>query len=294
MFRYGLPVWHGNISSIEDEVERAATLGFDYVEVSLDFPWPETLGKTELRKIFSAARKNEIAFSFHAPPAGMEIGSPRELIRMASVEFMANLLSWTRQFSPLYFNFHGDAGEDFSGLSEEEVEMAVLRASVQSCGEIAAVGKKLGIVATFENTPEPLFGMGAYVEAIVNSSKVNFCLDVGHAGIINWVTNEAVGKDDRHLSKWVSALGKRMAAVHFHNIKKGIDHYPVFSGELDLAAQMKLLKKKTRAKFMTIEVLKEARGPVEKVSDRTLVRCLDLVKAWEAGGKTGKGEGAGK
>jgi sugar phosphate isomerase/epimerase len=279
-FKYGLPVWYGNIDSIDEEIERARRLGFDYVEISLDFPLPEILGKREIAKILATGRKNRISFAFHAPPAGLEIGSPRTEIRKAATDFTIGLMRWTKRFKPLYFNLHGDAGED-DVVGNELGELTALAACAKSCMEIKKAGKRMGIVPTFENTPDPLFGLSSSVDAVL-SSGMALCFDIGHAEIVNEISTEALGKEDRPLKKWVSLHGARMRAIHFHNIKRGSDHFPLFSGDINMEKSFKLLSG-SAAKFMTIEIIKEAGGPVEKVSDKTLARCLGMVKGWEKG-----------
>ncbi|MFH0961374.1 MAG: TIM barrel protein [archaeon] len=283
--KFGLPVWYGNISSIEDEIERAASLGFDYVEVSLDYPWPELLGKRDIEKILFTARKEGIEFAFHAPPEGIEIGSPWQELRISSVNFLKNLLKWTKQFKPAYFNFHGDCGETL-GADNLVWLSAVLNSSRKSCFELGRFSKKLGIPATFENTPDPIFGLASNNDFILEATGIGLCFDFGHSTIVNKLSRKAVEREDRSPKDWGRTYGKRIRALHLHAVKGLGDHYPFSSGNTELRRQFKQLIKGARAGHTLIEVMKESKGRVRKVSDKTFRNCLETARKWAGGGDT--------
>lgn len=277
-FLFGLPVWYGNINSIEEEIGRAAGLGLDYVEISLDYPWPEILGKREIASLVSLGKREGMSFAFHAPPAGVEIGSPRNEIRKEAVRFMKSLMKWTCSFSPLYFNFHGDAGE---AVEESEVAMlASVAACAKSCADLREYGRRTGVLPVFENTPDVVFGTSYSVDAIL-SSGIGFCFDIGHSQIMNDAMEEGLGRIDRPLARWVSDAGARMKALHIHNVKNQGDHYPLRTGEIDFR-RAGLLLAKTSARYVTLEILKEVKGAVHKVSDRTISRSLEDARKWLA------------
>ncbi len=287
--KFGLPVWHGNIESIESEIRRAYLLGFDYVEISLDYPWPETLSKSRIKKIVGLARDLGIGIAFHAPPEGVDIGSPFPETRKNSVKFLLFLVKWSKQFGPLYLNFHGSAGEQFSPSDDDLFLGAVLSATRRSAREISSGARKLRVPVTFENTPDPIFGISRNIDFILGSG-VSLCLDIGHSEIINCVSKKVLGKEDRQYKKWAKLSGKRILTIHLHKVKRGSDHYPFSKKDRELGKGYGALARNSRAKFTTIEIMKEEHGAVHKVSDRTMKSCLEAARSWtgEEGEDPGK------
>lgn len=282
--KFGLPVWHGNIESIEGEIRRANSLGFDYVEISLDCPWPETLSKSRIKKIVGLAQDLGIGIAFHAPSEGVDIGSPFPETRKTAVKFVLFLVKWSRQFSPLYLNFHGSAGEQFSPSEDDLFRGAVLSATRRSAREISSSARKLKVPVTFENTPDPVFGISGNIDFILGSGA-RFCLDMGHSEIINCISKKALGKEDRQYGKWAKLSGKRILTIHLHRVKRGRDHYPFSKKDRELGQGYGTLVRNSRAKFTTIEIMKEERGAVHKVSDRTMKACLETARMWAKGGR---------
>lgn len=284
--KFGLPVWYGNITSLEDEIERVGSLGFDYVEISLDYPWPELVGKPERKRLASIGKKAGVHFAFHAPPEGVEIASPSEAVRKAAVGFLKRQMKWCRDFKPAYFNFHCESGEDY-GIYDNETEgdvllLRTLESCRRSASELADFSGKAGFQSTLENTPDPVFGISANLDYVLSQGKcgAKLCLDLGHLEIVNRISKKALGKPDRTPEQWAKLAGERIKTIHLHAVRKGSDHYPVFSDRGQAKAAFSVVSKKTRATHTTIEIMKEQRGPVEKVSDRTLAKCLRLAREW--------------
>lgn len=103
--KYGYVFWHedGEFSSI---VRNARKWELDFVEICLDYPWPDTLSKDETmsaKKMFADAG---MSVAFHSPMGGILLFHPRKEIVNAAVKIHKKCLEFASQLDPIYYNFH--------------------------------------------------------------------------------------------------------------------------------------------------------------------------------------------
>jgi len=278
-FLYGMPVWYGD-GSITAGVKRAEVLGFDYVEISLDHPWPGAIRNAEVRNAIKKAESKGMRFAFHAPLAGICLAHPRPQLRKASVSVMKSCIDFACKFKPrlLYFNIHIST-ETSVTLELGTVIEDILESAVKSRDELTAYGRRKGVKVVFENTQEPLFGMPSQVNLVSSRGGAGLCFDAGHAAIISAELASA-GLPVIDVSDWINAFRKRIKVCHLHdfNAKVGMDHLPPGEGSLDLRKTLRLLRNKTNARYVLIEVFRHK--SMKPASNADLARSLKLVKTW--------------
>jgi len=277
-FLYGMPVWYGD-GSITSGVKRAEVLGFDYVEISLDHPWPGAIKDAEVRSALNKAKSRGMRFAFHAPLAGICLAHPTPQLRKASVSVMKSCIDFACKFKPhlLYFNIHIST-EPSVTLELGTVIKDVLESAVKSRDELTAYGRRKGVKVVFENTQEALFGMPFQVN-LVSSRGAGLCFDVGHAAMIS-AELASLGLPALDVSDWINAFRKRIRVCHLHdfNAKVGMDHLPPGEGSVDLKKALRLLRNKTNARYVLIEVFRHK--SMKPASSADLAKSLKLVKKW--------------
>ena len=278
-FVYGMPVWYGD-GSITAGVKRAAALGFDYVEISLDHPWPESIRDSEVRSVLKIASSPKgIRFAFHAPLAGLGLAHPRPQLRNASVSVMKSCIDFACKFKPrlLYFNIHIST-ETSVTLELGTVVEDILEAVIKSRDELTAYGRRKGVMVVFENTQEAVFGMPSQVN-LATGKGASFCFDIGHAAIMN-AELEGAGLPAPDISDWIDVFKNRIKVCHLHdfNAKVGMDHLPPGEGGIDLRKALRLLRDKTKARYVLLEVFRHK--TMKPASSSDLMKCLELVKKW--------------
>ena len=282
---FGLPVWYG-LGSIALGVERAAVLGFDYVEISLDYPWPKAIEKEDLVMAVRIAKAKGIRLAFHAPFAGINLAHPREGIRTAAVKVIKSCIDFAKataskaQQKPLYINVHFSLEAPVTCEFENVIE-DVLAAAAKSRDELVAYGRRKNVAVTIENTPELLFGMPAQVKLLARKGA-RLCFDIGHAALINYELAE-MGLPAPSLSDWITAFKDKILVAHIHDFNKtqGLNHLLPGKGGLKLRQELKRLQNTTRMKYVVLEAFWKSH--LEAASSADLEKSLKLIKTWLSG-----------
>ena len=97
--KIGTSIWYGH-RPLELKFKELLEIGFEYFEISLDYPFPDEGG--EIRR---AVRDFGIQPAFHAP-LDILLACPREEIFKASMKVLEKCLKFAAEFETLYLNFH--------------------------------------------------------------------------------------------------------------------------------------------------------------------------------------------
>lgn len=210
MYKLGFPIWYGYGSEIREMVDEAGKVGFDYVEVSIDYPWPWG-GGLRLSEVVRMVREAGLSLGFHAPWRDLRLSSPLEEIRMASVKLFERAVSELSSYECDYVAVH--LSTDQAADRIEEIRDEVVEAAVRSAEELMEISRSLGIRLLVENVREDLD-----MFARIASRSGGVCLDIGHV-IVS--AARRLGRDsvDAELDRWLKALKEKVAAIHYSGVR---------------------------------------------------------------------------
>jgi len=280
--KFAANVWYGD-RPLKSTFEMAQRLGFDYIELSLDYPWPDHLTSEEMKLFGKLKEEYGLEIAFHGPWAGKALYHPRDEISDACVKVYKKCLKFAGRFNPLYFNFHQMGYVSTSGF--EEIRKEIFCKALETTRKIVNFGK--GFPVTIENNPNRFFGHPKDIKLLLDEIKdLNFCFDVGHAIVSKWEiqrgksgSTEKLGVED-----WLKLFKDRILTVHLHDCKverdsKPVDHYVIGKGNLDFESIAKAVKK-TSCKYILLETFYRERGVYASEEDlkNNLEFCRSLIK----------------
>jgi sugar phosphate isomerase/epimerase len=262
--KFAMPIWYGD-RPLQAAFEKAHRIGFDYIEFSLDYPWPDELTGEEMGLLGRLGEEYGLGVAFHGPWAGKVISHPRDEISDACMKIYERCLRFAGKFNPLYFNFHQfgyAATRDF-----EEIKKRIWDRALGTTRAIVDMGRRGGFPITVENNEDPFFGNPRFIEFLLEKiDDLNFCLDVGHAMISRWeIQRRAKGEGEKtELWDWFNNFRDRIFTVHLHDcLFKGdsrpMDHLVIGKGNLDFEDIAKMIKK-TNCRHALIETYYKKRG----------------------------------
>jgi len=282
--KFAIPIWYGD-RPLQAAFERAHRIGFDYIELSLDYPWPDELTGEEMELLEKLEEEYGLGIAFHGPWAGKIISHPRDEISDACMKIYEKCLKFARKFNPLYFNFHQfgyAATRDF-----EEIKRRIWGRALETTRAIADLGRRNGFPITVENNEDPFFGNPKFIEFLLEKiGGLNFCLDVGHVMISRWEIQRRVkGESEKtEIGDWFDLFGGRILTVHLHDClikedSRPVDHLVIGKGDLDFEDIARAVKK-TRCKHVLIETYYRERGVFATEEDlkNNLEFCRSLMK----------------
>ncbi|HDD65998.1 MAG TPA: sugar phosphate isomerase/epimerase [Nitrososphaeria archaeon] len=213
MLRLGFPVWYGYGGRIRELAREAARVGFDYLEISLDYPWPFK-GRLPLREVVETAAKEDLSPAFHLPWRDVRPASPLEDVRRSSLKVLEKVVAELSGFECEYLVAHVSTDQALDKI--DEITGEVVEAAVESIRSLRSFSEAGGLRLVIENVREDL---KTFLE-IVSRSGAHACLDVGHAvcSIAKRMGREAV---ERELSKWFDSLRDRIRVIHYSGIRFG-------------------------------------------------------------------------
>ncbi len=281
-----MPIWYGD-RPLRSVFEKAHRLGFDYIEFSLDYPWPDELTGEEVELLEKLGEEYGLGLAFHGPWAGKVISHPRDEISDACMKIYEKCLKFAGRFRPLYFNFHQKGHAATSGF--EEIKRRIWDRALETTRAIVDLGREDGFPVTVENNEDSFFGRPKFIEFLLEKiNDLNFCLDVGHAMISKWEIQRRA-KDEEPSEKteiedWFDLFGGRILTVHLHDClikedSRPVDHLVIGKGDLDFEDIVKAIKK-TRCKHILIETYYRERGVFATEEDlkNNLEFCRSLMK----------------
>ena len=246
--KIGIPGWAGN-TTLSLKVVEALAIGADYVEFSLDYPWPDLVGRAEVRRCIEMGRKKKLGFAFHSPYNEVDLASPRKLVRKAGVATIKKTILFAKKFSPLYYNLHPTSAFTTTLAAVPGVADVILASFMLSLEEISGFARKHKVNLAVENTIEPFFGQPEYVELFLKVPNLKFCFDVGHAELLR-KDMEEVGLKGKSVEWWIKKFKKKLFVAHLQDVLekrdnvvlgKGIGNWKKWLRELEKAKVKHLL-----------------------------------------------------
>lgn len=280
--KFATMIWYGD-RPLRSTFEMAHRLGFDYIEFSLDYPWPDQLTKEEVGLLEKLKEEYGLGIAFHGPWAGKVISHPRDEISDACLEIYEKCLRFASKFNPLYFNFHQSGYAATSGF--KEIKKRIFDKALETTRAIVNFGR--GFPITIENNPGRIFGRANDIKFLLEGIKdLNFCLDVGHAVVSKWEIQHVKGGSGEKLEveDWLNLFKDRILTVHLHDClfegdSKPRDHLVIGKGNLDFENIAKAIKN-TSCRHVLLETYYTEKGvyPSEEDLKNNLEFCRGLIK----------------
>lgn len=240
--KFGYPFWYGD-GSIRKHAEIARKLGFDYVEFSLNYPWPEKLSESEKTFLKNLKRDYNLDIAFHAPLGGIDLCYPRKEIYEASMKVFSDSMKFAANYAPLYFNFH--LGTDIPTWKCAGIRNELVESAHHSVSRIAKTADGYDIQLTLENNSKKMFSDIKELKPFLHDN-LKFCFDVGHAA------RAADGKSEK-IFEWIKTFKKEMLVLHFHDVSSETDHLSMGEGDLPLEKILESVGK-TGCDYTLIEI----------------------------------------
>lgn len=279
MVLIGFPIWLGDKDKFASKVSEAHDAGFDYIELSFDYPWPLPDEETP-RRIAKYAWNAGLEVAIHGSWRDVRLASPVNEVREASLGYVSKTFQIAQKLEPKYVVLHISTDQAVNEV--KELEPLISEAAAQSARELAELASKLGMMLLFENVPSSFCSSVEHVKKLVSSvSEVGVCLDIGHAWLQTLKSNEERKmKTEEVVDKWVERLRNRIRAVHVHDclVKEGrIQEHVVPS--LDSPSIKSLSRFKERNLSLYFVVLEVFRRPDGKeASPKDLAKLVTHLK----------------
>ncbi len=213
--KYGWSAWKGHLKNWEKLLEEAKDSGFDYVELSLDFPLP--IKKDVLEAAVKEVYDRGLLLTIHAPWRGIDLASPWDPIREGAlkvIEMTANIAS---NYNARYVVLHVTTPERL----ESEIRDYIIKKAVESIKRLNEIEREYGIPLLVENVGR--LGHPDVFGRFKDETEVRFCWDIAHS-ITDFSARHKVDIDrvdvDDVISTWTNSVGDRIECVHVHGITK--------------------------------------------------------------------------
>ncbi|MGQ4891013.1 MAG: hypothetical protein ACP6IP_00840 [Candidatus Njordarchaeia archaeon] len=101
-----------------DLVKKSFNMGFRHVEITSDLKYiiPGSFTKETLRDLIDLKDKLGISFTVHLPIWSVELASPNQYIRNASIQSVLDTINFFEELEPMYYVLHatGALASEFS------------------------------------------------------------------------------------------------------------------------------------------------------------------------------------
>lgn len=281
MVLIGFPLWLGDRRKFEAKIRETHSAGFDFIELSFDYPWPVPDDLTP-RRIVRFARNMGLDLAIHGSWRDIRLASPIDQIRERSLEYVLRTLEIAKELEPKYVVLH--VSTDQAVREVEELEHLVVKAASQSVQRIVDFALRLGITILFENTPSQFCSSIEHMKKVILGIEgSNMCFDIGHVQL------QAMKLDDQRersasdvIEKWVKELGPKIRGVHVHDcIARGSridEHIAPSTSSQSIKSLMDLVRSKSlRLGFIVIEAFKDPEG--REVSPKSLVNVVRQLRS---------------
>jgi len=228
---YGYCFWYedGEMSSIPSQVKR---LGLDYGEVSLTYPWPDMIPRSEMPITKKELERLGVRLAFHCPLEGLFLFNPRKEIANAAVNIHVKCLKFAAELDPLYYTFHIKADPMTLRIKGKDVG---LQRCLSGLDRLIESAQELDIRLVVENSSST-----AYLVPIQDllSREIDFNLDIGH-----WFKG---GRGYEELNHLMKDIEHRVVLLHLHDTKyqatPAKDRLPLGQGDIDFPRVFSILK----------------------------------------------------
>jgi sugar phosphate isomerase/epimerase len=254
----GAPVWYGN-RPFKRTIEELYKLGFEYIELSLDYPLPDCMDDAERKGLKRLLEEFDLKIGVHSP-LDIPIAHPRDEVADASRAVLRRCLEFSAEFLPLlqYYNLH--LNPRVSTFKLKDVREEITRKGLERCRELTRMASEFGIEVSVENDLVPFEWSDLLFGALsLLSPNLYLTFDVGHAIMAGMIYSRMKRRDGNYLDylkRWIEKCGAKILVVHVHDCSctgnELQDHLSLGSGELDFDAVFELVRS-TTCKYLVIE-----------------------------------------
>ncbi|MGD8883688.1 MAG: sugar phosphate isomerase/epimerase [Desulfobacterales bacterium] len=248
------------IKPIDEELEDIATLGFDYLELTMDPPQAHySIIRQQMNSILRALNSHAMNVICHLPTF-VSTADLTHSIREASLQEMFNSLEVAAELGSQKVVLHpGHIG----GLGVYVKETALAYAN-ESLASIIDRAQDLGLCVCLENMfprCRAFIEPDDFTEILQRFPKLKITLDTGHANIGS--------QSGQRIFRFIEQFGQRIGHLHVSdNFGERDDHIPVGNGKIDFLKIVKALKKCGYDDTATLEIFSEDRRDLQNSRDR--------------------------
>ena len=244
------------IKSVSDELAEIGTLGFDYLELTMDPPRAHyTTLRQQMQTIVNDLHSHGMFIICHLPTF-VSTADLTDSIRQASLQEMLHSLEVAVELGARKVVLHpGHIG----GLGVYVIETALEHAN-NSLAAIIEHAQKLGLCVCLENMfprcrafvePED------FIDILQRFPDLKLTLDTGHANI--------GAKDGRRILQFIEKFGHRIGHLHISdNMGQRDDHIPLGRGDIDFKKIARAIKRSGYDDTATLEIFSEDRQALKQ------------------------------
>ncbi len=280
MVSIGFPLWLGDKKRFAVKIREASEAGFDFMELSFDYPWPLPDSFTP-KSIAKAMRDAGLNLAIHGSWRDIRLASPINEVREASIKYIVKTLEVAKELDPMYVVFH--VSTDQAIREAREYEDVIVNAAIQSVRDVLSSASKIGVEVVFENVPSQFCGSIDHVKKVfMDIEGAKICFDVGHAQIHAIRTSKGRDVDIQELiTMWFKELGARIRGVHVYDCfvqGKWIDEHitPSLNSQSIKALVAATKSIGLRLNFAVIEAFKDNEG--RNANPKSLIEIVKYLK----------------
>ncbi|MDI9619483.1 MAG: sugar phosphate isomerase/epimerase family protein [Candidatus Nezhaarchaeota archaeon] len=211
----GFPLWLGDRKNIEVKVKEAVEAGFDFMELSLDYPWAVADVLTPSNIAFRV-REAGLELAVHGCWRDVKLASPIEEVRKASVKHVLRTIEMAKKWDPMYVVLHISTDQAFREASEREASF--VNAARKSVRSILKLASSMGLELLFENVPSQFCAsLNHFRKVLKNLDHARICLDIGHAQVYAARTIKRNVNVEELVLSWFKGFGSAIRGVHVYD-----------------------------------------------------------------------------
>ncbi|MFW5978140.1 MAG: sugar phosphate isomerase/epimerase family protein [Halohasta sp.] len=208
----------GAVTPLES-IGWAAELGYEFVELYMDGRSERT--GLDREAITEALAETEIGCLVHLPFVDLDLGTPRNKVREASIRELRACLDTAADLGAEKAVLHASTHATPPEWSERTTKPRIL-ASVR---ELEAYATARGIELCVENLPDDVYSIRT-IQEILAETDASLTVDTGHARVSGFSAADTAEFLDEHRD--------RVSHVHVNDAREARDeHVPVGSGTTD-------------------------------------------------------------
>lgn len=221
------------------EIEWIASLGFDFVDLTLEPPLAEP-SRLDVRAVRSALDANGLTVVGHTAYY-LPLCSAFESLRVAAVEELKRCLETFAQLGARWMNLHPDRHAPFHDRK------FIIERNLQTIRDLLPAARQYGIGLMVENLPGNFNTARQLGELLDPVPELGLHLDIGHANLL---------VDLNSTDELLTAYGRRLHHVHLHDNKGGNAdlHLPLGAGNLEVDHYLRSLQSVGYDGTITLEV----------------------------------------
>ncbi len=231
------PLWYKTRYRPEDYSELY-NAGFEYVEISLDYPWPFKM-RDRLDEQLSIIRKTGMKTGVHMPWRDISLLSPYAPIREGGIKVLEELLEPITNIEAEYAVLHVTSRENMKTKDiDETIEWVSTRLK-----EVIDRYREAGVMVVLENLASGPSSLKSIILKLARRASSKICFDLAHliARELSRGVNTREGVREK-LVEWASSIGELTTLVHLHGVVasegKVLEHLPLTREEMETYADI--------------------------------------------------------